>query len=134
MSLRGHGECVRFVKSFNLPVLVLGGGGYTIKNVARCWAYETSVLLDTEISNELPFNDYFEYFGPDFQLHPEISSRFENLNSRPYLESIKVQQWSIITEYLAEQGVRKYKKFAGCTRSANDRNSAFHKFETRRGR
>lgn len=30
---------------------MLGGGGYTIRNVARCWAYETSVALDTEISN-----------------------------------------------------------------------------------
>jgi histone deacetylase 3 len=90
LSLKGHGECVKFVKGFNLPLLVLGGGGYTIKNVARCWTYETSVLLETEISNELPFNDYFEYFGPDFQLHPDITSRFENLNSKHYLELIKV--------------------------------------------
>ena len=30
-------ECVQYVKTFNLPLLVLGGGGYTIKNVARCW-------------------------------------------------------------------------------------------------
>ena len=32
-------------------------------------AYETSVALDTEISDELPFNDYYEYYGPDFRLH-----------------------------------------------------------------
>jgi acetoin utilization deacetylase AcuC-like enzyme len=31
--------------SFGVPLLVLGGGGYKIKNVARCWAYETAVLL-----------------------------------------------------------------------------------------
>ena len=30
---------------FGLPMLVVGGGGYKIKNVARCWAYETAVLL-----------------------------------------------------------------------------------------
>jgi histone deacetylase 3 len=89
LSLKGHGECVRFVKTFNIPTLVLGGGGYTVKNVARCWAYETSLILDTEISNELPFNDYFEYFGPNFQLHPEISNRYENMNSKQYLENIK---------------------------------------------
>ena len=35
-------------------MVVLGGGGYTIRNVARCWAYETSLLLDTQISNDLP--------------------------------------------------------------------------------
>lgn len=26
-------------------MLVLGGGGYTINNVARCWTYETGQLL-----------------------------------------------------------------------------------------
>ena len=37
LSIRGHGECVEYVKSFNIPLLVLGGGGYTVRNVARCW-------------------------------------------------------------------------------------------------
>lgn len=37
------------MKSFNLPLLMLGGGGYTIRNVARCWTYETAVALDTDI-------------------------------------------------------------------------------------
>ncbi|KAJ2758848.1 histone deacetylase, partial [Coemansia nantahalensis] len=35
LSMDGHAECVRFVKDFNLPTLVLGGGGYTIRNVSR---------------------------------------------------------------------------------------------------
>ena len=52
LTLNGHAECVRFVKSFNVPLLVLGGGGYTIRNVARCWTYETAKLLNVEISNE----------------------------------------------------------------------------------
>ena len=30
---------------------MLGGGGYTIRNVARCWTYETSVALDLDIAN-----------------------------------------------------------------------------------
>ena len=46
LTVKGHGECVNFVKKFNLPILLLGGGGYTIENVARCWTYETSVCLD----------------------------------------------------------------------------------------
>lgn len=40
LSVKGHSECVRFVRSFNVPLLLLGGGGYTIRNVARCWCYE----------------------------------------------------------------------------------------------
>ena len=35
LSLRGHAECVNYVRSFNIPTLVLGGGGYTIRNVSR---------------------------------------------------------------------------------------------------
>lgn len=50
LSLKGHADCVKYVKSFNVPLLVLGGGGYTLRNVPRCWAYETGVLLDTEPS------------------------------------------------------------------------------------
>jgi len=26
-------------------MIVLGGGGYNVKNVARCWAYETGICL-----------------------------------------------------------------------------------------
>ena len=50
LSLKGHADCVAYVKSFNVPTLVLGGGGYTMRNVARCWTYETAVLLDAEIA------------------------------------------------------------------------------------
>ncbi|KAK3786964.1 hypothetical protein RRG08_037428 [Elysia crispata] len=90
LSIKGHGECVDYVKSFNLPLLVLGGGGYTKRNVARCWTYETSVLLDEQISNELPFNEYWKYFGPDFSLNPEIFTKQDNQNTRQYLDNIKI--------------------------------------------
>ncbi|KAH9499938.1 Histone deacetylase 3 [Bulinus truncatus] len=89
LSIKGHGECVEYVKSFNLPLLVLGGGGYTKRNVARCWTYETAVVLGEQISNEIPYNEYLEYFGPDFLLHPEIFTKQENLNTRQYLDNIK---------------------------------------------
>ena len=51
--LLGHGKCVKFLKNKGLPILLLGGGGYTIRNVARCWTYETSIALDTDITNGL---------------------------------------------------------------------------------
>ena len=46
LSIRGHAQCLEYMKSFNVPLLVLGGGGYTIRNVSRCWAFETARLLD----------------------------------------------------------------------------------------
>lgn len=60
LSMRGHANCVNFVKGFGLPVLVLGGGGYTMRNVARTWAYETGLLVNQELSPQLPFNEYYE--------------------------------------------------------------------------
>jgi len=45
LSTKGHGNCVKLVKSFGKPTVLLGGGGYTVKNVARCWAYETGLAL-----------------------------------------------------------------------------------------
>ena len=50
-SVLGHGKCVEFIKSLNLPLLLLGGGGYTIRNVARAWTYETAIALNQEIPN-----------------------------------------------------------------------------------
>uniref|UniRef100_A0A674DII4 Histone deacetylase 1 n=1 Tax=Salmo trutta TaxID=8032 RepID=A0A674DII4_SALTR len=88
LTIKGHAKCVEYMKSFNLPLLMLGGGGYTIRNVARCWTYETAVALDSTIPNELPYNDYFEYFGPDFKLHISPSN-MTNQNTNDYLEKIK---------------------------------------------
>jgi len=34
-------------------------------------------------------SEYFEYFGPDFTLHPDVSTKIENQNPRSYLDSIK---------------------------------------------
>jgi len=87
LSLNGHADCVSYVKSFNVPVLVLGGGGYTMRNVARCWTHETAVLLDKKLPDELPYNAYFEYYGPDYRLHIQPSN-MENVNSRKYLDGI----------------------------------------------
>lgn len=39
------------MKRYNLPLLMLGGGGYTIRNVARCWTYETSIALGVDVAN-----------------------------------------------------------------------------------
>jgi len=69
LSLKGHGKCVSFLKSFGVPLLLLGGGGYNIRNVARCWCYETSVALGIDLENDIPYNDFISYYGPDFRLH-----------------------------------------------------------------
>ena len=44
LTTRGHGECVKRIKEWGIPLMVIGGGGYTIKNVSRCWTYETAIF------------------------------------------------------------------------------------------
>uniref|UniRef100_A0A6N2LLS9 Histone deacetylase domain-containing protein n=1 Tax=Salix viminalis TaxID=40686 RepID=A0A6N2LLS9_SALVM len=88
LSVKGHADCLRFIRSFNVPLMVLGGGGYTIRNVARCWCYETAVAVGVEPDNKLPYNEYYEYFGPDYTLHVDPSN-MENLNSPKDMERIR---------------------------------------------
>ncbi|KAG4932643.1 hypothetical protein JHK87_046645 [Glycine soja] len=88
LSVRGHADCLRFLRSFNVPLMVLGGGGYTIRNVARCWCYETAVAVGVEPDNKLPYNEYYEYFGPDYTLYVDPSN-MENLNTSKDLEKLR---------------------------------------------
>ncbi len=90
LTIKGHGQCVSFVKSFGIPTLVLGGGGYNIRSVARCWVYETALLLGADIDDNIPYNDYWQYFQPDHKLHfPK--QNMENNNDKEYLEKLKIK-------------------------------------------
>ncbi|GAA5912929.1 hypothetical protein JCM6882_009516 [Rhodosporidiobolus microsporus] len=85
LSMSGHASCVAFMRTFNVPLIILGGGGYTIRNVARTWAYETGIACGVEMDRDLPFNEYLEYFGPEFKLDVPRNN-MDNANSREYLE------------------------------------------------
>merc|ERR1712079_904283 len=83
LTLKGHAKCVEFMKRYNLPLMLLGGGGYTIRNVARCWTYETAVALEQDIPNELPYNTS-EYMD-------KIRSRLlENLRMLPHAPGVQM--------------------------------------------
>ena len=112
LSMEGHASCVEFVLKFRVPVLVLGGGGYTMRNVARAWAYETGLLVGqrvgpgkpllsvtTNTHEDLPYNDYYDYFSPTYTLTVP-SNNMENLNSREYLH----KTMSIVLENIKRTG------------------------------
>ena len=90
LSMRGHANCVEFVRSFNVPLLCVGGGGYTVRNVARTWTYETGLLLGERLDENLPYNEYMQYFGPEYKLDvPETG--MDNLNTPEYLNDLRVR-------------------------------------------
>jgi len=88
LSIKGHAAVLEYVKTFNVPMLVFGGGGYTIRNVARCWCYETSRLLNQTISDTVPWHDYMDYYLPDYKLHHPVSN-MKNENTTESLNATK---------------------------------------------
>ncbi|ORD98521.1 HDA1, partial [Hepatospora eriocheir] len=83
----GHGRCVEFVKSFNLPLILVGGGGYTIDNVAKAWTYETGIVVGSRLDEDIPYNQYLTYFAPNYKLKiPPMS--IENMNTRAETDQI----------------------------------------------
>lgn len=82
ITMQGHASCVQFLRKHrDVPLILLGGGGYTVKNVARTWTYETACALEIEndIDLNLPWNDYFEWFGPRFRLEV-VENNMDDLN------------------------------------------------------
>jgi histone deacetylase 1/2 len=54
------------MKKFNLPLLLLGGGGYTVKSVARTWAYETGLAAGVELQSSKSKLHDIEVNGADY--------------------------------------------------------------------
>jgi acetoin utilization deacetylase AcuC-like enzyme len=84
LSIKGHGICIEFLKNTKIPLLVLGGGGYKISNVSRCWVYETSLLLNKKLSPKIPFNFYWHRYRGFFHLNFKIS-KISDKNSKKNL-------------------------------------------------
>ena len=103
LTVQAYGECVEYMKRFNVPMVLLGGGGYTIENVARCWTYETAVMLNQNIGNVIPENNEFSsYYQEDgYKLHFPIKGS-ENLNQQKDIDRLI----EIISENIRESEIR----------------------------
>jgi len=74
---RGIGKCLEWILDWELPTLLLGGGGYNYANTARCWTHLTAVALGEELSKDIPEHQYFTEYGPDYELHLEAGNRHD---------------------------------------------------------
>lgn len=97
LNIRAHGECLSYIQATGLPLLVVGGGGYTARNVARLWCHETSLIVGADLRDELPAHvPYRQAFtGPDNGdglLYPELHNiegrRHRNEHTEQYLQEI----------------------------------------------
>ena len=92
--MKGHANCVKFVRDLNIPTLVLGGGGFTMSNVARTWAFETGVLIGRPMTRVLPYCSYYE-------VRSNISDTYLRLADPGF--SITVLITNLMSEHLMQQ-------------------------------
>lgn len=61
-------------RRYKVPTLVVGGGGYTLRNVARCWCYETGRLMGHDLPDKLPDSvlNTFNYYMDNEKLRIEV--------------------------------------------------------------
>ena len=70
--------------------LAIAGGGYTKNNVARCWTYETAVLVGEELDENIPQNTYQEYYQPDYKLNSTMThTGLQNVNKKEDIDQIR---------------------------------------------
>ncbi|KAG9240746.1 hypothetical protein BJ878DRAFT_524527 [Calycina marina] len=101
VQVQGHGACVSYCKSLNLPLLLVGGGGYTPRNVARAWAHETSIAIgcsdtiDPEIPLHTPYREHFR--------HTTLFPTLEQILGEPKPNKNSPKKIQDIVEHITEQ-------------------------------
>ncbi|KAK3356146.1 histone deacetylase phd1 [Neurospora tetraspora] len=94
LQVQGHGACAKFCKTFGIPMIMFGGGGYTPRNVARAWAYETSVAIDVDekinkiIPEHTPWRKHFVQEELFPSLEQILGEPRANRNSQKRLQEI----------------------------------------------
>lgn len=87
LTSKGMGACINTILKWNLPLMLLGGGGYNYPNTARYWTYLTSLLVNQPLSNDIPEHKYFLTYNPGYQLHSQCSNR-KNCNTTQYITEL----------------------------------------------
>lgn len=55
--------------NFEVPILLLGGGGYHSIDAAKCFTTLTATAMKQKVPVQVPEHDYFPKYGPDFQMN-----------------------------------------------------------------
>lgn len=95
LTIRGFAEVFEvLMKRFQIPTLILGGGGYNHTETAKCWTYITKTLVnDSGDWDIIPNHEYSkEYENDSFQFWTRDNLERKNLpdeNDSAYLNFLK---------------------------------------------
>ncbi|XP_037819946.1 histone deacetylase 8-like [Lucilia sericata] len=80
-------ECMQYILSYELPSLILGGGGYNFPNSSRFWCSLTAAICDVTLNEDISAdNENFLEYGPDYCLTIKREKFLKDLNTEEYLE------------------------------------------------
>ncbi|KAG2464015.1 HDAC8 deacetylase, partial [Polypterus senegalus] len=74
----GVGKCLQYILQWNLPTLLLGGGGYHLANTARCWSYLTGIVTGQTLSSEIPDHEVSLLVGKPSVVTKYVESDISN--------------------------------------------------------
>ncbi|KAF4668248.1 Histone deacetylase 8 [Perkinsus chesapeaki] len=95
LSTRGHATAVQELRRLGIPTLVLGGGGYSLTSVAKCWSMETAVWLNRgepflspgAEDTSIPSSDqYYVRYDACPSVHVKAQSNLKEHNTRDSVE------------------------------------------------
>ncbi|KAJ2539453.1 Histone deacetylase 8 [Coemansia sp. RSA 1853] len=80
---------VKTVFGWGRPVLLLGGGGYSWPECARCWTRLTAIACGYDIvpETDIPEHVFLNEYAPGFDMLTDVML-IEDSNTKEYLESI----------------------------------------------
>jgi acetoin utilization deacetylase AcuC-like enzyme len=68
LTLSAYRYCLEKLSGFNVPLMVLGGGGYNSINVAKCFAHCTLVLAKGDFETDIPEHEFWPLYKPNYEL------------------------------------------------------------------
>ncbi|CAG5131277.1 unnamed protein product [Candidula unifasciata] len=83
----GISRCAGLMLSWNLPTMLLGGGGYNFPNTAKCWSFLTSLAAGKKLPLDIPEHEHLLAYGPDFEMSTTAGNR-KDCNTKQYLADL----------------------------------------------
>jgi acetoin utilization protein AcuC len=97
LTTEGFCKLIREIKSWGLPWVALGGGGYNIMNVARAWTSAWAIMKGVELSDDLP--------GDFVSKHRHLLGKNLKLSEQAPLMNSVSRETAQRTRQLADSGV-----------------------------